>query len=46
MHFDLSESMKFELRRGDIDSAPAEDLKHRVAVMRKFSDKLEMKIDF
>lgn len=46
MHFDLSESINFELRRGDIDSAPAEDLRHRIAVMRKLSDKLEMKIDF
>lgn len=38
--------MNFELRRGDIDSAPAEDLKHSVTVTRRSKNRLKMRIKF
>jgi len=38
--------MLFELRRGDEDSAPAQDLNFFVSVDRRESDEMVMKVDF
>ena len=44
--FELSDFLLFELRRGDENSAPVQDLNFSVLVERKETDELFMKVEF
>ena len=45
-NFELSQYIKFELRRGDENSAPASDLQFEVSIQKKEDTELFLKVEF